>query len=84
MLWNAGQERMARERTARLAELFVSGRDAYVGAQVALGKAKTSGGEYRPGYLSGEAPRAPADAQRATLGRIARMVPGTVVRRSDA
>ena len=83
MLWTAGQERLGRESRDRLTELYVTGRDAYIGAQVALGRAKTSGGAFRPGYAGDEAPRATVEAQWATLGRISRMFPGAV-RRGDS
>ena len=83
MLWDAGQERINREAKARLVERYVTGRDAYVGAQVALGRAKTNGVAYSPAYVRSEAPAPSAAAQRATLGRIGRMFPGAVRRRDS-
>jgi hypothetical protein len=51
MLWAAGQERMARERTARLAELFMAARDAALDVGVSTGQLKAKGSWGLPFYI---------------------------------
>jgi hypothetical protein len=83
MLWDAGQQRVIAERRSHLAAMYVAGRDAYIGGNVALGKAKSSGGAWSPGYAREAAPGPSAEAQSATIARLARMFPGAV-RRGDS
>jgi hypothetical protein len=52
MLWTAGQDRMARERTDRLAELFVAARDADLDVGVSTGRLTARGAWSQPSYLS--------------------------------
>lgn len=81
MLWDAGQERVAREGRERLRELHIGVRDGYVAGEVAIGRARYSGSG-KPGYLGGiEVVHDPA-RQDATLARLARMFPGQVGRRT--
>ena len=51
MLWTAGQERMGRERTARLAELFVTARDAALDVGVSTGRLTVRGSWSQPFYM---------------------------------
>lgn len=78
MLWHAGQKRNVREERGRLAELYVGVRDGYLAGLVASGqaKARSSGG---PAYLrDSETEPQTVQSYRATLGRLAQLVPGSV------
>ena len=79
MLWNAGQERVTRERRERLATLYQAGRDGYIAAQIAMGRAKTKG-DPRPSYIrtEGTPSRGDVGTERATLARLAARFPGHV------
>jgi len=85
MLWDAGQERIAREGRERLAELYVGVRDGYVAGRVAGGASKWSGGgEHVPSYARSDVPvqRSPA-VRDSTLAKLGAMFPG-MVRRADS
>jgi hypothetical protein len=84
MLWNAGQERVARESRERLTELFVAARDAALDVLVSTGQAKAKGSWRLPAYISSDRPsqRSPA-ARDATLAKLSVMFPG-MVRRADS
>jgi len=85
VLWDAGQQRLAREGRERLAELYVGVRDGIVAADVATGRAKTRG-DIRPSYVRGddrpEPLRTPAQRDMA-LASLAAAFPG-MVRRGDS
>lgn len=81
MLWDAGQQRLAREGRDRLAELYVGVRDASIAAEVATGRAKARG-DIRPSYVRSDDPeplRSPAARDR-TLAALGAAFPGMVVR----
>lgn len=81
MLWEAGQERTAREGRDRLTELYVGVRDGYVAANVSLGLAKAKG-DITPRYARSSEPepqRSPA-VRDAALARLGELYPGMVVR----
>jgi hypothetical protein len=85
MLWHAGQQRITRESRDRLAELFVTARDAGMDVLVSSGQATPKGRWKLPSYIRGEAPRArpvaPPKADReATLAKLAEMFPDAVRR----
>jgi hypothetical protein len=85
MLWNAGQERLVRERDARLAESFVTARDAALEVLVATGQAKPKGAWKQPPYIRSRWPdlvRGPA-TRDATLAKLGAMFPG-IVKRLDS
>ncbi len=84
MLWQAGQERTARESHDRLAELFVTARDAALEVLVNTGQVKPKGAWRRPSYLASvEQPvRSPA-ARDAALAELGAIIPG-MVRRMDS
>ena len=64
MLWDAGQQRVARESRERLTELYVGVRDGYVAGNVMVGRAKWKGGDHSPAYVEKAAPaRDPALAR---------------------
>jgi hypothetical protein len=80
MLWNAGQERLGRERTVRLAESFTVARDAALEVLVATGQAKPVGSWKQPLYIRASRPpvvRSPATRDTA-LAKLGRMFPGIV------
>lgn len=82
MLWDAGQERIGRERQERLTELFVAARDASLDVLVSTGRAKPVGAWRLPSYARAEASqpiRSPA-ARDATLAKLGVMFPGMVTR----
>jgi hypothetical protein len=86
MLWNAGQERAAREQRARLAETFAAVRDAQLDVLVSTGQAKPTGRWGQPSYIEGrpeavQSLRSPAERD-AALARLGMMVPGMVRRRT--
>ena len=85
MLWTAGQERMARERTARLAELFTAARDAAMDVGVSTGRLKPVGKWRQPSYIaevSVASIRSPG-VRDITLAQLGVMFPG-MVRRVDS
>ena len=85
MLWDAGQERIAREGRERLAELYVGVRDGYVAGRVAGGASTWKGdGEHVPSYARSDVPvqRSPA-VRDSTLAKLGAMFPG-MVRRADS
>ena len=86
MLWDAGQERIAREGRERLAELYVGVRDGYVAGRVAGGASKWSGGgEHVPSYArppASQPAHSPAERDM-TLAQLGIMYPG-MVRRLDS
>jgi len=85
MLWDAGQERIAREGRERLAELYVGVRDGYVAGRVAGGASTwKGGGEHVPSYARSDVPvqRSPA-VRDSTLAKLGAMFPG-MVRRADS
>ena len=80
MLWTAGQERIGRERTARLAELFVAARDAALDVGVSTGRLKPVGRWRQPSYIAETviAPiRSPA-VRDITLAQLGAEFPGMV------
>lgn len=81
-LWNAGQQRVARERQARLAEAFTASRDAGLDVLVTSGQAKPVGTWRQPPYVRAERSSAPVlrtpAARDATLARLAALIPGIV------
>ena len=84
MLWDAGQQRIAREGRERLAELYVGVRDGYVAGNVAAGKATWKGGDHTPTYARSDVPirRSPAERD-ITLAQLGSMFPG-MVQRTDS
>ena len=77
VLWDAGQQRTAREGRERLTELYVGVRDGYVAGNVSVGRAKWKGGGQIPAYAktNPETPRAQSsvadrDAALARLGAL--------------
>jgi hypothetical protein len=79
MLWDAGQQRVARESRERLTELYVGVRDGYVSGNVAIGKAEAQR-DTTPAYARGQRVTPSAEAQRATLARLGAMFPGSIAR----
>jgi hypothetical protein len=83
MLWNAGQRRISREGRDRLAELFVTARDAGMEVLVRSGQAKPKGTWRLPSYVQADGPQRPANptADRdAMLAKLAGMFPDAVRR----
>ena len=82
MLWQAGQERVAREGRDRLAELFLAARDAALDVLVSTGQAKPKGTWRLPSYLRSAAPakKPTAPDRDAMLAKLAGMFPGNVTR----
>lgn len=84
LLWDAGQEREARQERARLAQTYLGVRDGQVAALVMSGQVTAKGGYRMPSYLApleGEAVAATPQsiaAQKATLGRLGRWFPQSV------
>lgn len=54
MLWDAGQERVARESRGRMREMWAAVRDGYASAQVSAGEWR-SHGDVTPEYAHAEA-----------------------------
>jgi hypothetical protein len=83
MLWDAGQQRVARESRERLTELYVGVRDGYVAGNVTVGRAKWKGGDGTPSYARRPAGppvrRSPAIRDMA-LAQLAEAFPGMVQR----
>ena len=81
MLWRAGQERLERERRARMGELFLAVRDAQLDADVATGRIKPRGTWRLPSYLRDDADveqrNSPAERDRA-LAALGLQFPGIV------
>jgi hypothetical protein len=73
MLWTAGQERMTRERNARLAELFTAARDAALDVGVTTGQLTPKGTWHQPYYIA--EPDAGQQARRG-LAQLARDLGG--------
>lgn len=67
MLWEAGQERIARESRWRRTELYEAARDAVVAADIAVGRAKARGIYRLPAYAQ---PELDPEAARADLRRL--------------
>ena len=85
MLWNAGQERLSRERTVRLSEAFTAARDAALEVLVSTGQAKPVGSWKQPAYVRATRPqpvRSPA-TRDAVLAKLGAMFPG-IVKRTDS
>jgi hypothetical protein len=85
MLWQAGQERIGRERNVRLAESFTAARDAAMEVLVATGQAKPVGSWKQPPYIraaKGPVVRGPA-TRDAALAKLGAMFPG-IVKRLDS
>jgi hypothetical protein len=78
MLWQAGQERLERERSERLTGLFVTARDAGMDVLVRTGQAKPTGTWRLPSYIAAEEPVRTTTARDATLARLGGMFPGAV------
>lgn len=76
MLWTAGQERMTRERNARLVELFVTARDAALDVGVTTGQLTSKGSWGLPSYIE-TGPQRQAIARRGLRQLIADF-PGNV------
>ena len=82
MLWNAGQERLTRERNVRLAESFITARDASLDVLVSTGQAKPVGAWKQPPYVraaKAQPVRSPA-TRDAALAKLGAMFPGIVTR----
>jgi hypothetical protein len=79
MLWTAGQERMTRERNARLAELFVTARDAALDVGVTTGQLTAKGSWGLPFYVRPDAEQRQAAAKRG-LAQLMADFPGNVAR----
>ena len=86
MLWDAGQQRTAREGRERLTELYVGVRDGYVAGNVSVGRAKWKGGSQVPAYAEHTnrpvIQRSPAIRDEA-LAKLGAMYPG-IVRRGES
>jgi hypothetical protein len=67
MLWDAGQERIARESRWRRAELYEAARDAVLAADIAVGRAKPRGVYRLPAYVQ---PERDPEVARADLRRL--------------
>lgn len=76
MLWAAGQERVARERRSRMAELFAAARDAALDVGVATGQLKPKGSWHLPPYI--DSPEQRTDATRRGLAQLMADFPGNV------
>lgn len=66
-----------------MVELYGGVRDGYIAGNVAIGRAVPKG-DIRPAYVRGVLPGPSVDGQRATLGRLASLAPGSVLGRDDA
>ena len=77
MLWTAGQERMARERIARLAELFTAARDASLDVGVSTGRLTAKGAWRPPFYIVPDSDQRAA-ARKRGLAQLAADFPGNV------
>ena len=56
MLWQAGQARVLAEQRDHLAERYVSTRDAWLSAEVMIGRAKMVRGSHVPDYATPPGP----------------------------
>ena len=88
MLWDAGQQRIARESRDRLAERVVAARDAGLEVLVATGRAKPVGTWRQPSYIAVKSEPAPQPVRSPAvrdmaLAQLGLMYPG-MVRRGDS
>jgi hypothetical protein len=77
MLWTAGQQRMVRERTARLAELFTAARDASLDVGVSTGHLTSKGAWHLPSYILPDSDQRLA-ARKRGLGQLVADFPGNI------
>lgn len=73
MLWEAGQNRLRNEGRDRLAERYVATRDAWLSAEVLIGRAKVRRGDHVPEYATAPKPKK-------GLAQLLRETPGAVDR----
>ena len=73
MLWEAGQTRLRNESRDRLAERYVATRDAWLSAEVIIGRAKMRRGDHVPEYATRPRPQK-------GLAQLLSEVPGAVDR----